>query len=72
MFLTSDFIIKKTCVRWGMVAQIYNPSTSEVEAKGSQIQGLSWLQSEFQANLSYTMKYCFKKKEREEGRGKKN
>jgi hypothetical protein len=34
--------------------QPYHPSTREAKGEGSEVQGHSWLQSEFKASLGYT------------------
>jgi hypothetical protein len=44
-----------------MVVHAWNPSTGEMEAGGSQVQGQLRQSREFKASLSYIVKPCLKK-----------
>jgi hypothetical protein len=44
-----------------MVVHAYNPSTQEVEARGSRVQDQPGLTSKFEASMGYIMRLCLKK-----------
>lgn len=47
-----DFVTQ-FCINWDLVACACNPSSWELETRGSEVQVHSWLPSKFKASLGY-------------------